>query len=84
MRRFIHNDFRITAIHNKVDGHAGIHNSNKQATYSTRETAFQPVTRVCVANSDGQGAILIGNRFGVAHPGIEGGAWHFHLELSEY
>src|SRR6266540_6252604 len=83
-RYFIHHRLWFIAVHDKVDRNAGIHNPNKQTADSTGETALQPVTRICVANSDGQCPILIRNWSCVAHPRIERGAWHFHLELPEY
>jgi len=83
-RRLLRHSFPIAAIYNKVHCHTGVHNPNQQAADSTRQTILQPITRICIAHADCQGSILIRNRFGVTHPGIERGARHFHLELSEY
>jgi hypothetical protein len=57
--------FRVTAIHDEVNRNTGIHDPHKQTADGTGKTALQPITRIGIANTDGQRSILA-FPFGVA------------------
>jgi len=73
------NGFRWFLPNGEMNLDSAVHHAGQHAPHGTGKAAFQPVSCISIGYSYDKTAILIGNEFRIAYPGIISRFGHFHL-----